>query len=227
MLHFKDARMVSNTLEVIIQRPYNATNKRAATTPSANPTLPFESAREVVKVAERKPDRPVSRRFPVKGTLEFSRPCSWTFAGEHNDPRTLPECNILVRSEPLNSEGMSLWIDQVGVAGYLLAKQAGCKILLDYGETVDIQQVVIPFPNLVLRNPCDVVHHWTVPPGFKCNNSQQDHCYRYRHPGGIDMSGGGTLVTKNTPLLPFPIIGLRIMVTPSLYTQKTPHLRMW
>jgi hypothetical protein len=77
---------------------------------------------------------------------------------------------------------MSLWIDNV-VAGYLLAKQARCRILLDYGETVDIHQVLIPFPDMV-RNPRDEVNNWLVPSGFKCD-SQQDNCYRYE-----DVMGG-------------------------------------
>lgn len=202
LLHFEVARMDSNTLGVIIQSPYNATVTYKRTAAQSISTSPFVSVREV-KVAKRKPDPPPSttRRFPVRGTPEFSRQCSWTLPD--SNPAT-PECSILVRPDPLNREGMSLWIDHV-VAGYLLAKQARCRILLDYGETVDIHQVLIPFPDMV-RNPRDEVNTWTVPSGFKCD-SQQDNCYRYE-----DVMGGNL----NTPLFPFPIITFLVLILVAL-----------
>ena len=189
LLHFEVARMDSKPMmgSVIIQPPYKVTNKQM-NAPS-HPTLPSESAK-------RKPNGPPStRRFPVRGTPEFTCQCSWTLPDNN---LTSPECSILVRPDPLNTEGMSLWIDQV-VAGYLLAKQARCKILLDYGGTVDIQQVLIPFPNKV-RKSRDNVNDWTVPSGFKCDK-QQDSCYHYRHPGQIDTIGGNL---EKHPFAPVP-----------------------
>jgi hypothetical protein len=89
------------------------------------------------------------------------------------------------------------WIDIV--AGYLLSKQDGSKNLLGYGETDDVQEVLIPFPNL-RRNPREEVNNWTAPSGFKCN-SQQDRCNRYRHPGQIGLMGG---ILLKHPFAPAP-----------------------
>lgn len=106
-------------------------------------------------------------RFPLYGTPEFTRRCPWTI---ENTNRNITNnnsssssigasCTILARPKAIGSEGISEWISQI-VAGHILAQQAGCRFLFDYGPEIDI--------HMVLESG-----EWSVPPGFNCKNSEQ------------------------------------------------------
>lgn len=103
------------------------------------------------------------RRFPKYGTHEFSQQCGWTAVSKQG-----PHCAFFVRPRPNEFEGVSRWISQI-VVGYLLAKQANCKVLFDYGKDINILEVLTPATNL---GPSldDQLNNWTVPSGFKCEN---------------------------------------------------------
>lgn len=92
-------------------------------------------------------------RFPTYGSEEFSRQCAWTAPRQHYSKN----CTILARPPVSGGEGISNWISQV-VLGHIVAQQAGCKFLLDYGPGIAVEEVVTPFAT-----------DWRVPPGFACD----------------------------------------------------------
>ena len=100
----------------------------------------------------------ISRRFPRYPTHEFAQQCNWTLSKQPDKP----DCTLLLRMEPGGSEGIANWISRA-VTGFLLAKATGCQFYMDYGEGVDVQQVISPLSI-----------NWTIPYGFQCVHS--NHC---------------------------------------------------
>jgi len=115
----------------------------------------------------------IRSRFPKFGTPEFSRQCNWTFLPQSDD------CTFFVRPKPESTEGISDWISAI-TKGYLLAKQAGCRLLLDYGPGVDVQGV------LSLQSTLDSSSNWLVPVDFDCK--EEERCFRVGYPGGTPES---------------------------------------
>mmetsp|Transcript_23436 Transcript_23436/g.38783 ORF Transcript_23436/g.38783 Transcript_23436/m.38783 type:complete len:486 (+) Transcript_23436:78-1535(+) len=101
----------------------------------------------------------VSRRFPKHGTNEFSQRCNWTRMNQQEQDQ--PDCTILVRPLPKGSEGIAQWLS-MATSGYIVAKLAGCRLLMNYGDTVDIHQVLAPLSM-----------NWTVPSGFQCSRTNR------------------------------------------------------
>lgn len=86
---------------------------------------------------------PVSTRFfPTRGTDAFFQQCNWTF---DRASTTNKNCTFLARPNLKSNEKISDWISQI-VSGHLMALQKGCRLLLDYGESVNVSQVLTPFP---------------------------------------------------------------------------------
>jgi len=102
-----------------------------------------------------------SRRFPKYGTNEFAQQCNWTL---HQNKQDEPDCTLLVRPLPKGHEGIAQWIS-MAASGHIAAIQTGCRLLMDYGDAVDIHQVLTP-----------VSTDWTIPAdGFECSNANR--CY--------------------------------------------------
>ena len=93
-----------------------------------------------------------SRRFPKYGTKEFTQQCNWTMIQKQEDA----DCNLLLRPEQGSREGIADWIARAST-GYILSKETGCQLLMDYGDDVDIHQVLMPLST-----------DWTIPHGFQC-----------------------------------------------------------
>jgi len=107
-------------------------------------------------------DTVVSRRFPRYGSHEVARRCSWTM-----QPLALEQkCTILARPMPRDKEGMSQWVSDV-VKAHLQARLLGCKLLIDYGPSVQLHEVLTPAPDLPGGTASDHLN-WTVPSGFEC-----------------------------------------------------------
>lgn len=138
-------------------------------------------------------DKRVSRtagegRFPLYGTAEYSRQCSWiggeTSPKNNNPPfdagtassavessRTtlLPNCQFLVRPFPHSREGISDWVSEIA-SGYIYSFQSGCQLLLDYGSDVDVAKALSTVDDMQKNN-------WTVPHDFgDCDRSRG--CFR-------------------------------------------------
>lgn len=104
-------------------------------------------------------------RFPKYESPEFEQQCNWTIPSSTD--REDPPCSILVRPPVKSNEGVADWASQI-TRGFMQARQAGCKVIFDYGVDVDISQVLEPFPSV------HSVLNWTVPHEVKCN----EHCQR-------------------------------------------------
>jgi hypothetical protein len=133
--------------------------EKGGETSSKKETLPAPSA----KVAHLK--YAATGRFPEPKTDAFEQECSWTDTPENFQPA----CTILVRPNPKEHEGLGMWASTV-CAGYIIAKQKGCRFKLSYGE-IDLKDIVRPNPFI---RP-DHVDAWTVPLDYKC--TVQDKCY--------------------------------------------------
>ena len=95
-------------------------------------------------------------RFPQYGTEEFERKCGYT--SYHGNTRN---CTFMVQPSSTSPEGISNWISEVA-RGHLLAQQAGCDFVFDYGTTADVHAIL---------TPANSSHHdwnWTVPLHLDC-----------------------------------------------------------
>ena len=90
-----------------------------------------------------------TRFFPTYGTNKFARQCGWTNSWKIDNERN---CTFLARPWPGTNERLSDWVPQI-VSGYLLAIQKGCRLYFDYGEGIDIHQVLTPLSSSI---------NWTV-----------------------------------------------------------------
>lgn len=76
---------------------------------------------------------------------------------------------MLVRPRPEQHEGISDWIANI-VSSHLLAQQAGCDLLLDYGNGIDMPQIWTPFAGS---------QTWTVPNGFRRADQRSYDMFHY------------------------------------------------
>jgi hypothetical protein len=100
----------------------------------------------------------LSRRFPEFGSAAFCKKCPW--AG-----KPLIEgrnCTLFFSPRANDHEGLAQWVTMT-VQGYMQAQLTGCRLLLDYTESVDLRQALIA-PSLNGQRSMD----WTVPTGFVC-----------------------------------------------------------
>lgn len=99
-------------------------------------------------------------RFPKYGTREFSQQCNWTrYRGNTGN------CTFMVQPPWRSTEGIGNFIPQI-VSGHLLALQMGCDLRLNYGDDVDIDQVLT-------HTTTD--WNWTVPYNYDCESDPT--CY--------------------------------------------------
>eukprot|EP00566_Odontella_aurita_P009192 CAMPEP_0113579266 /NCGR_PEP_ID=MMETSP0015_2-20120614/29975_1 /TAXON_ID=2838 /ORGANISM="Odontella" /LENGTH=511 /DNA_ID=CAMNT_0000483231 /DNA_START=61 /DNA_END=1596 /DNA_ORIENTATION=+ /assembly_acc=CAM_ASM_000160 len=108
--------------------------------------------------------------FPRRGSSSFDEQCAWTAVVPEKKPEQI--CTILARPDSGESEGISAWLSLTIMDGYMLARQSGCRLLLDYGE-VDILSVLEPPLTMELdgdvnENVLEGVYNWTVPRDFHC-----------------------------------------------------------
>jgi len=135
-----------------------------------------ENSQVLKKIDHPQITTPVSTRFfPTYGTNAFFRQCGWTTqrSKKHSN------CTFLARPNPQTNEGISDWIPQI-VSGHLMAQQKGCQLLFDYGDNVDMDEVLTPFPVLEsVRSAGYQPINWTVPSDFDCpQNKHPRTCFR-------------------------------------------------
>ena len=125
------------------------------------PVLP-----EVVDSTSKRQSNP---RFPPFASVAFNRTCPWAINTSQNPPS--PNCTLFAEPTADDREGISSWIALV-VSGYVMAKQAGCSLVINYAEGVNISDVFLPTG----------IMDWRMPPNFTCH----EHCYRveYAYPRG-------------------------------------------
>lgn len=116
----------------------------------------------------------VSKRFPKYDTKEFSKRCSWIDSDNFKEDEE--SCFFMVKPNPLSSEGLSDWVSLV-VIGHLLARQAGCGLILSFVPNVDILEVIIP-QNFTVSKKDDLQTKSQVawipePTNFDCNESSR------------------------------------------------------
>mmetsp|Transcript_39493 Transcript_39493/g.118552 ORF Transcript_39493/g.118552 Transcript_39493/m.118552 type:complete len:467 (-) Transcript_39493:282-1682(-) len=171
----------------------------------------------VGRAAGRKPSWDANHRFPRHGTPEFRRECNWMLSAPPVAQGS-DGCTLLTRPEPHSGEGMSLWAAQV-VAGRLLALQTGCRLLLDYGPDVHIDQVLGP--------PLGSQVNWSVPDGFVCR--KESRCVKSRYfarsfptckPVDIDGVARDLGVEDELSLIPIPEYRLIYMQNKELFEVK-------
>lgn len=116
---------------------------------------------------------PPEGRFPDGGTAKFDEQCPWTSTSLLSDDQNLPKCTIFLRPVPTENEGIALWVSQMAM-GYMIAVQAKCSFLFDYGEGVKIHEVIQPVSQSV---------DWRVPAGFDCE--REENCFRLGRAGQV------------------------------------------
>ena len=128
-----------------------------------------------------------SRRFPKFGTEEFGLQCNWTKLYLYSQE---PDCIFYVQADPRDGQGIALWISKI-TSGYILARQAGCKLLFDYGQDVEIHRVLTPHLSLGAGAE-DQLNNWTVPSTFLCSNTTR--CVHVPIVSGPDYAISPTLL---------------------------------
>ena len=121
------------------------------------------------------------------GTEEYSRRCGWNAYRGNTE-----NCTFLSRPAPNSTEGISHWVAQV-VSAYLLAQQAGCNIIFDYGPGIDISQV------MSLNS-----HDWTVPDGYDCRLDPRCFQIDKGHPNRMDLDNIAQALDQDEPLAAVP-----------------------
>lgn len=130
-------------------------------------------------------------RFPRFGSDEFKRQCSWTLMSQASY-----NCTILSTPQPGNHEGVSNWVTSVAMS-YLVARQAGCKLYVDYGS-VNIHDVLATPGDLGYdaKQYSSTLNDWRVPTGWTCrkeNNCIVEHFQPNIPPDGIFNNAVGFL----------------------------------
>lgn len=115
-------------------------------------------------------------RFPLYGTPEFQKLCSWTFrdGGSKTTPaQSEPDCYILSRPSPTTNEGISEWLADVA-AGAIYSIQLGCLHILDYGPGIDMNSVLS-----YADNGENIYNNWTVPNDILAGGCvKRNNCFR-------------------------------------------------
>ena len=116
-------------------------------------------------------------RFPDPNSDEFNKECSWVSSAGNLER----QCTILVRPYPVEHEGIGMWVC-LASAGYILAKQKGCRFKLSYGE-IDLNDIVTPNPLISAEH----IDEWRVPSDYQCNI--EDKCYeiKSKKTGGAEI----------------------------------------
>ena len=104
----------------------------------------------------------ILQRFPKYGTAEFAEQCNWSLFPSRDETN----CTVLARPQPDEFQGLAKWISQI-VSGHILARQAACKLLFDYGQDVNIHEIITPFPSFNLSTGIQPMN-WSTPSGFEC-----------------------------------------------------------
>ena len=133
-------------------------------------------------------------RFPEPNSEGFNRECSW--AGSTNVLDR--QCTILVRPNPIEHEGIGMWVC-LASAGYIIAKQKGCRFKLSYGD-IDLKDIVTPNPSI----SADHIDEWRVPPDYKCK--VEDKCYeiKTKKSGGPEIKRIVSVPTEDFPFANVP-----------------------
>ncbi len=111
--------------------------------------------------------------FPEFGTPEFSKQCTWTeYKGNTGN------CTLLVRPQPGDHEGIGQFLPNV-VTAHLLAQQAGCDLILDYGPGIEMTDILLPN-----------ARNWTVPRGFQARIQERSFdMHHYSNPMQVVLLG--------------------------------------
>jgi hypothetical protein len=80
---------------------------------------------------------------------------------------------------------MAMWISDI-VTASIVAQQAGCDFVFDYGPEVEMDSVIVPSSALrdghvSVPNTQGPFYNWTVPNGFNC--SKEERCFGVPHQG--------------------------------------------
>mmetsp|Transcript_22459 Transcript_22459/g.48780 ORF Transcript_22459/g.48780 Transcript_22459/m.48780 type:complete len:593 (-) Transcript_22459:72-1850(-) len=119
-----------------------------------------------------------SRRFPLFGTEEFAKTCSFlsynalpsSSVVSQQDDAELYNCTLLARPAPKSNEGLSTWTAEIAAAT-IYAAQARCNVVLDYGPGVDVA-AVFASPS---KDGGQGRAEWEIPDGYIC--SRTDACF--------------------------------------------------
>ena len=135
----------------------------------------------------------IGRRFPKYGTPEFSALCPWVHAGQSGSAFAINDilaramqsatpsieassCTILVAQLAGNKQGVSTWFSQIA-HGFIHARQAGCKLLVDYNGAVHVDEVLAPVD--------EEAFDWRVPDNFVCE--ERNACFQLRLDGSATI----------------------------------------
>ena len=172
--------LVSFNLSIHILNSYQEDEQRIGEAPlskphatSKQPAARLKRLRNVATAATNNKTPSLHHPFPVFGTPEFSQQCAWTeYKGNTGN------CTLLVRPQPGHHEGIGLFLPNV-VTGHLLAQQAGCDLILDYGPGIDMSRILLPN-----------ARNWTVPRGFQARIQERSFdLHHYSNPMQVVLLG--------------------------------------
>jgi len=134
-----------------------------------------------------------SSRFPRYGTPEFTEQCDWIMRATERTPSST--CTFFYAPSAVEHEGLSFWAAQV-VSSYLLALQAGCRLIFSYGQHVSMEQVLLQPPATTTGSyplATDALN-WTAD---RCDDDIN--CFEIPHPKGGEVTRLGKTLTFEIP----------------------------
>lgn len=121
-------------------------------------------------------------RFPPYGTSEYMKRCRWVLEAVKNHPPS--NCTFFYAPSEVEHEGLSFWAAQV-VSSHLLALSAGCRLVFNFGERVEMEQVILTPPT----------GESSVESGGNRKLCERDpSCHEIPHPKGTEVIGLGQML---------------------------------
>ena len=119
--------------------------------------------------AQKEGEAQASPRFPRYGSKEHRGRCSWVYSYHSSSPYN---CTFYITPIPGSGEGLAQWISMVAT-GYVYAAQVNCRLVVDYGPSVDLEQIFVQPERINSDTSNDL--SWQVDSNFTCEESQG--CY--------------------------------------------------
>ena len=123
----------------------------------------------LISAAQKEGEAQVSPRFPRYGSKEHRERCPWVYSYHSNAPTN---CTFYITPISGSGEGLAQWISMVAT-GYVYAAQVNCRLVVDYGPSVDLEQIFVQPERINSDTSNDL--SWQVDSNFTCEESQG--CY--------------------------------------------------
>ena len=93
----------------------------------------------LTSVASKESEARNSTRFPRYGSKEHRKRCPWLYTYQSHAPFN---CTFYITPITGSGEGLAQWISMVAT-GFVYAAQVNCRLVVDYGPSVDLEQIFV------------------------------------------------------------------------------------